>query len=159
MTNKNNITEQRLSQLVFIWSSLLFFFNLEYNLAGSNDYLIFWFSTLCILGVIIYQIFCLKNTSGFVLFEIFLVFLLLHLVYQMGYYGLRESDSYVDYTFLKTIIKDHNFILGQYVDGWPMIHIFSSIIYFFTKIDPLLIAKFFPSFISSIIVLPIYLFV
>jgi hypothetical protein len=158
---KDNVETRKIkiSILVFIWSSLLFFFNLEYNLAGSNDYLIFWFSTLCIFGVILYQIFCLKYTSGFVLFEIFLVFLFLHLVYQIGYYGLRGSDSYVDYTFLKTILKDHNFVLGQYVDGWPMIHIFSSIVHFFTKIDPLLIAKFLPSFISSIIVLPIYLFV
>jgi len=151
--------EKRISQLAFIWISLLFFLNLEYNIAGSNDYLIFWFSTLCIFGVILYQIFYLKYTNGFVLFEIFIVFLLLHLVYQVGFYGLNGSDSYVDYTFLKTILKDHNFILGQYVDGWPMIHIFSSIVHFFTKIDPLLIAKFLPSFISSIIVLPIYLFV
>jgi hypothetical protein len=158
MIYKKNIIEQRISQLAFIWISLLFFLNLEYNLTGSYDYIIFWFLTLFILGVILYQIFYLKYTSGFVLFEIFLVFLFFHLVFQMGYYGLRGSDSYVDYTFLKTIIKNHNFFLGQYVDGWPVIHIFSSIVHFFTKIDPLLIAKFLPSFISSIIVLPIYLF-
>jgi uncharacterized membrane protein len=88
-----------------------------------------------------------------------MIFLLLHLVYQTGFYGLRGADSYVDYTFLKTILKDHHFILGQYVDGWPMIHIFSAIINLFTKIDPLLLAKFLPSFISSIIVLPLFLLI
>lgn len=159
MKNKKNIIKLRISQLSFIWISLLFFLNLEYNISGGNDYLIFWFSTLCILGVILYQIFYLKYTSGFVLFEIFLVFLLLHLNNQIGFYGLRGHDSYVDYAFLKSILTDHNFTLGQYVDGWPMIHIFSSIIYFFTNIDPLLIAKFLPSFISSIIVFPLYLLV
>lgn len=159
MIYKKNIIEKKISQLAFIWISLLFFLNLEYNLTSGYDYFIFWFSTIGLFSVILYQIFYLKYTNGFVLFEIFLVFLFLHLVYQMGFYGLRGADSYVDYTFLKTILKDHQFDLGQYVDGWPMIHIFSSAVNLFSKIDPLLIAKFLPSFISSIIVLPIYLLI
>jgi hypothetical protein len=40
-----------------------------------------------------------------------------------------------------------------------MLHIFSSAVSLVTKIDPLFIAKFLPSFISSIIVLPFYLLV
>ena len=149
--------KKKIALLVFIWGALLFFLNLEYDLTGGYDIIIFWFSIIVIFGTIIYQIVCLKYTDNVVLFEIFIVYLFLHLIYQVGYFGLRGSDSYIDYNFLKTILNNHNFTLGQSVDGWPMIHIFSAVICILTKIDPLTIAKFLPSFISAIIVLPIYL--
>jgi hypothetical protein len=47
--------------------------------------------------------------------------------------------------------------LGKWVDGWPMIHVFSAMICILTEIEPLLIAKYFPSFFSAFVVLPIYL--
>lgn len=147
-----------MSILVFIWAALLFFLNLQINLADEYDVAIFWLSILLMFGTVIYQIFFLKNNS-FVLFEIFIVYLSLHLTYIVGYYGLGGSDSYIDYNFFKTILNDNSFILGQSVDGWPMMHIFSSSLSLTTKIDPLLIAKFLPSFISSIIVIPVYLLV
>ena len=106
-----------------------------------------------------YQIFSLKK-NHIVLFEIFIIFLLLHLVYQLGYYGLRSGDSYVDFDFFKIILNNHKFRLGtDMMTGWPLIHIFSSTISMLTKIEPLSIAKIVPSFISSLIVLPLYLFV
>lgn len=148
----------KLSILVFIWSSLIFFLNLQLNLSNSNHITIFWLSILLMIGSVLYQIFFIENKI-FVFFEIFIIFLLLHLVYQLGFYGLDGSDPYIDYNLLKTIINNHHFVLGQDVDGWPMLHIFSSAIAFVTKIDPLIIAKFLPSIISSIIILPFYLFV
>lgn len=149
--------KKKISLLVFICSALLFSLNLQYDLTGGYDEIIFWISIIVIFSTIVYQIFCLKYTGNVVLLEIFIVYLFLHLVYQVGYSGLRGSDSYEDYNFLKTILNNHNFSLGQGVDGWPMLHIFSSIIHIVTEIEPLTIAKFLPSCISAILVLPLYL--
>lgn len=149
---------KKLSILIFIWIALLFFLNLQYDLLDTYDIIIFWLSILIMFGVVIYQIFFIKNNI-FVLFEILIIYFFLHLIFQIGYYGLRGSDSYIDYNLLKTILNDHTFVLGQGVNGWPMIHIFSSSLSLVTKIDPLLVAKFLPSVISSIIVLPFYLLV
>lgn len=151
--------KKKLSILIFIWSALLFFINLQYNLSDELANIIFWLSILLMIGIIIYQIFFLKNNT-FVLFEIFIIYLFLHLTLQVGYPGLRGSDSYFDYNFFKAILNDHHFVIGENLDsGWPMIHLLSSGISEVTKIDPLLIAKYLPSFISSLIVLPLYLLV
>jgi len=149
---------KKLSILVFIWSALLFFINLQYNFNNSYDTILFWLSILLMIGIVIYQIFFIKNNI-FVLFEILIIYFLLHLIFQIGFYGLRGTDSYIDYNLFKTILNDNHFVLGQDVNGWPMIHIFSSSVSFATKTDPMLVAKFLPSFISSIIVLPFYLLV
>ena len=149
---------QKLTILVFIWSALLFFLNLQYNFLDDGGFLVFWISILFMIGTVIFQIFFIKNNL-FVLFEILIFYFFLHLVFQIGFYGLRGTDSYVDFNLLKTILNDNNFVLGQDVNGWPMLHIFSSSLTFITKIDPIIVAKFLPSFISSIIVLPFYLLV
>jgi len=142
---------KKIATLIFIWSALLFFINLQYNFLDEYDITIFWLSILLMFGTIIYQIFFIKSYK-FVLFEIFIVYLFLHLTYQLGFYGLSGTDAYVDYNFFKSILNNNNFSLGQGVDGWPMLHIFSSNISIITKIDTLLIAKFLPSFIASIII-------
>jgi hypothetical protein len=124
-----------------------------------HDIIIFWAVIIGIFILIICQILYLKNASKMILFEIFITYILLHLVYQTGYYGLRGSDSYHDFIFLKSILRDQGFSLGKWVDGWPMIHVFSAIICLLTEIDPLMIAKYLPSFFSAFVVLPIYLLV
>jgi len=146
----------KLSIIIFIWSALLFFVNLLFHFSQEFSIIFFWLSTLLMVGIVIYQIFFLKNNT-FVLFEIFIIYLFLHLVYQIGYYGLRGSDSYVDYNLFKTILYTNHLNITQGVNGWPMIHLLSSGFSIITKIDPLLVAKYIPSFITSIIVLPIYL--
>ncbi|VVB59226.1 Uncharacterised protein [uncultured archaeon] len=148
--------KQKLSIIIFIWSALLFFVNLFYHLPNEYIILIFWLSILLMVSTILYQIFFLKNNT-FVLIEIFIIYFFLHLVYQIGYLGLRGSDSYIDYNLLKTILYTNHFTIEPGVSGWPMIHLFSDAVSLITKIDILLIAKYIPSFISSIIVLPIYL--
>lgn len=113
------------------------------------------------LGMILYQIFYVKN-NRFVVFEIILFYFLLHLLYQINYFGLSDVDTYRDYDFLKTIINNNHIVITPYnldVSGWPMLHLFTSFITTIIKIDPLVIAKFLPSFIASIIAISIYLFV
>jgi uncharacterized membrane protein len=159
---KKNESLEKISLMVFIWFSLLFFLNLQYNLTDGYDEIIFFISSITLFCVIIYQIFFSKVNNFIILFEIFIVYLFLHLIYQVGYSGLRDSDPYIDYNLLKEILTNGHFTFGQDiygVKGWPILHIFSSINSLLTNIDPLFIAKYLPSFLTSIIVVPIYLLI
>lgn len=157
--NLNHSTKKKIAMLIFIWSALLFFINLQYDFSDNIDLLLFWLSILFMICTVLYQIFFLEN-KRFILFEIFIIFLLLHLVYQIGYFGLRGTDSYIDYNFLKSIINNQAFSFGKDdMAGWPLLHLFTSTLTYITKIHPFILAKFLPSVITSIIVLPIYLLV
>jgi hypothetical protein len=152
---------KKISIIIFFLSVILFCLNLQYNYSDNLKQTVFWIALAFMLGIVIYQIFYLKNNQ-FVLFEIIIFYFILHLVYQIGYYGLRESDSYRDYDILKTILNNHHIIIKPInidVSGWPLIHLWASFISIITKITPLMIAKILPSFISSIIAIPIYLFI
>jgi hypothetical protein len=151
----------KISIIVFFSSVILFCLNLQNNYSDNLKITLFWVSIAFMLGIVLYQIFTLKNNQ-FVLFEIIIIYFLLHLVYQIGYYGLRGSDSYRDYDFLKTILNNHYIIIEPIdidVSGWPLIHIWAAFISIITRIEPLIIAKILPSFIGSIIAISIYLFI
>jgi hypothetical protein len=152
--------KKKVSIIVFFLSIILFCLNLRVNFSEESKIIIFWASTVMMLGIILYQIFYVKNNQ-FVLFEIILFYFLLHLLYQINYFGLAENDSYRDFDFLKTIINSNHFVINpdSDVSGWPMLHLFTSFITLIIKIDPLIIAKILPSFIDSIIAISIYLFV
>jgi hypothetical protein len=147
---------KKISILIFIWSSFIFFLGLQYKFSDESNIFLFWFSILLLISVVLYQIFFITDKK-FILFEIFIIYLVLHLIYVLGYYGLRGSDPYIDFNIFKEILKTGTFNLETGAKGYPMLHIFSSVLHFFSQVNPLLIAKFFPSFISSLIVLPIYL--
>jgi len=148
--------QKKVSILIFIWSVFLFFLGLQYKFSDEYNLLLFWIPIFLMIGIVAYQIFFLTNRS-YILFEIFVIYLVLHLVFVIGYYGLRGSDSYVDFHIAKGIYSNKIFYLDTGSKGYPLLHIFSSIISVFTRIDLLVIAKFLPSFISSFIVFPIYL--
>ena len=153
--------KKKLSLIIFFLTVVLFCINLRINYLEDFNVVIFWVLIVIILGVILYQIFYLKNNQ-FVLFEIIIFFFLLHLLYQINYFGLVGTDSYKDYNSLKTIINS-NYILtdssNSGVYGWPLLHLFSSLITIIININPLIIAKILPSFIESIIAISIYLIV
>ncbi|MFX1384648.1 MAG: hypothetical protein ACFFBP_19655 [Promethearchaeota archaeon] len=155
---KENIMyiQKKVSILIFIWSAFLFFLGLQYKFSDEYNLLLFWIPIFLMIGIVAYQIFFLTNRS-YILFEIFVIYLVLHLVFVIGYYGLRGSDSNIDFYIAKQILSNNNFYLDTGSKGYPLLHIFSSIISVFTRIDLLVIAKFLPSFISSLIVFPIYL--
>jgi hypothetical protein len=153
--------KNKISIIIFFLSVILFCLNLNMNYSDDLKIAFFWLSIGLMLGNIIYQIFYLKYHQ-IILFEIIIVFFLLHLLYQINYYGLAESDSYRDYDFLKIIINTGHIIyepINFDISGWPLIHLFTSITSIITKIEPLVIAKYLPSFIESIIAIPIYLLV
>lgn len=144
---------------LFFLSISLYISNLNYSLPNDYNIIIFWFSILIIFSTLMLQIFRSKSDPKIILLEIFIIYLLLHLVYQVGYFGLRGSDSYFEYNFLKKILSQGHFLLEGWIEGWPIIHIFSAILCTITKLDALTVAKFIPSVISSLIVFPLYLLV
>jgi hypothetical protein len=152
--------KKKLSIIIFFLSVVLFCVNLRINFSEETKIIIFWASIMMMLGMILYQIFYVKNNQ-FVLFEIILFFFLLHILYQINYFGLAESDSYRDFDFLKTILNTNYFEINPNSDvsGWPLLHLLTSFIAIITRIDPLIIAKILPSFIESIIAISIYIFV
>ena len=152
---------KKLSIIIFFLSVVLFCLNLRINFSNDTKIIIFWASMLMMLGMILYQIFYVKN-NRFVLFEIILFFFLLHSLYQISYFGLTDEDTYRDYDFLKTILDKGHIVPPPFnldVSGWPLLHLFTSCITIIIKIDPLIIAKILPSVIESIIAISIYLFV
>jgi hypothetical protein len=151
--------KEKISIIFFFFSVFGFCFNLQSRVYDNYKIAFFWLTILVMIGAMIYQIYFSKKYQ-YVLFEIIIFCLLLHLVYQIGYFGLRGSDSYFDYNFLKTILDTNNFTLGtNHITGWPLLHIFSAVLSWFTDINSLIVAKFLPSFISSIIVISIYLLI
>jgi len=145
--------------LLFLLTAILFALHIRNVFIRSGE-LIFWVCILLFFAIIIYQIFYTNTSSKIIILEIFLLYIFLHLIYQMGYIGLRGSDAYFDYRFLTTILSENRFKLGSgphSVGGWPMLHIFSAEIVFFTGIDPLPLAKFLPTFLASLMLYPLYL--
>ena len=150
-----------LSFIFFFWSVVFFCLNLQFSYSDDLKIITFWLSLLLMVIIVIYQIYYVEN-KNFILFEIIIVFFLLHLVYQINYYGFIDKDCYRDFDFLKTIISNHHIIIDPVdldVSGWPLLHVFTSIISVSLRIDPLSVAKILPSFLESIIAIPLYLLV
>lgn len=135
------------------------------NFTNIVNLAFFWISVPSMIIIVTYQIFNGKINYKIILVEIFIICLVSMLLFQLGYSGLRGLDSYFDYDLLKLILIEGNFELGgqegglNAVSGWPILHIFSSILSLFSNINTLSIAKFFPSFLSSLIIFPLFLLV
>lgn len=119
------------------------------------------------LGTIVYQIFQSELSPDFakvVLFEIVITCLVLHLIYQIPYYGLRGSDVYFDMTSVKAILSS-GFVGGdpEYFTGgtfyFPMIHIFGAQLSLITNIDLLSVVKWFPSLLDVALIPLLYLLI
>ncbi len=150
---------EKLTIIIFFLSVFLFSLNMFFNYSANINFLFFWIPIVSIILILIYQIFFLDK-STFILFEIIILFFLLHLTIQVRTFGLVGSDSYIDYKFLKELTNNNHFFLGEdIISGWPALHIFSTALCKTTNIDIMTIAKFLPSFISAIIAIPLYLFV
>jgi hypothetical protein len=151
--------KKKISIIIFFLSAFLFCINLQSLLIDNLKITFFWLTIVVMACSILYQIFTLKK-NRYIIFEIIIFYLCFHLVYQIGYYGLRGNDSYFDYNLLKIIFNEHQFEFGTgHISGWPLLHVFSADLSFLTNINPLIIAKFLPSFISSIIVISLYLLI
>ncbi|MCC7551072.1 MAG: hypothetical protein KO316_06210 [Methanobacterium sp.] len=153
------ILDKKLVIAIFVFSLTLFFTNLSYG-EGSVGIILFWIAILGMMGSVIYQILHLeKNDHMVVLFEVIIINICLHLVFQVGFIGLNSRDSYDDLKFLEYILNNHFFSLNQDpgVSGWPLLHVFSASIIQTTGLDHFQFVKYFASFFTSLIVIFLYI--
>ena len=144
---------------MFLWMFSVYIIGLDYNINSLYNNILFWIPILSMMIILFYQIFNFNKSKKeyMILAELFLFYLCLHLIYQVGFYGLGSSDAYIDYNFFKSILATSHFSLGGEISGWPILHIFASEMTYFTNLGSLEIAKYLPSIISSLIVLPLYI--
>ncbi len=153
--------DNKILSIIFMLLFSVFIISLytDYDNFYYNNFT-FWIPIIGMILIQLYQIFNLdENFDKIVLFELVMLYLGLHLIYIVGYKGLNGPDSYTDYNFLKSILVSGHFVLGGEISSWPVLHIFTASFLYITNLDPLKIAKFLPSIISSLIVLPLYILI
>lgn len=127
---------------------------------------LFWVAVSSMLGIIIYQSLKIELSSSYtkvVLLEIVVTGVVLHLIYQIPYYGLRGWDIYRDMASVKAILSS-GLVRGapQYVTEYsyfPAIHIFGAVLSLITHIDLFSVVKWFPSLLDLALVPLLYLLV
>lgn len=156
-TITNDVTK-KITVLIFIFGFTVFFLNMLIN-TGVSSTLIFWITTIILILNIFYQIFYVKLSNEIVLLEIFFLSIGFKLIYQTGYYGLRGTDSYYEYVFLKNLLFTGHFDATSRIGSWPFLHLLSSEISTVSNIDTLILTKYMTSFVSSVIIFPLYLLI
>jgi hypothetical protein len=127
---------------------------------------LFWLAIVLMLGAIVYQSLKFKLSSGYakvVLLEIAVTCLVFQLIYQIPFYGLRGTDTFLDMASAKGILSS-GFIMGgpEYINvtsPWPMIHILGTDLSLITGIGLFAVVKWFPSFLGVALILLLYLLV
>lgn len=149
--------KNQISIIIFISAFLLSILGLSTNMDNFYNNLVFWLSNIILIIIIIYQILYLeRKMTPIILIEIMALGIILHLLYQVGYVGLRGSDSYLEFSLLKSIIRTGFFNISLENNSWPFLHILTSEIGLILNIEPLFLAKFFPSVFSSLIILIVF---
>ncbi|HEY4675353.1 MAG TPA: hypothetical protein VIH48_04780 [Candidatus Bathyarchaeia archaeon] len=126
----------------------------------------FWGVIILMIGTVVYQCLRIELSNAFakvVLLEVAVACLVFHLIYQIPYYGLYGSDSYLDLAAARGVLSS-GFVLGapQYINPcsyFPMIHVFGVALSLITSIDLFSVAKWLPSFIDVTLIFMLYLLV
>ena len=146
--------------IIFLLSFTIFIINLNFRLGIVLNMILFWISISGMIFSVVYQIFKIPDTNKlFILSEILVINICLHLVFQLGFFGLSNRDAYDDVKLLEIILNNGSFNLSQQpgVSSWPAIHLFASSFALITGIDYFSVAKYMPSFFTSLIILGIFL--
>jgi len=123
---------------------------------------LFWISIIIIFCDILFQILRIKLTDNFVkiiLFEIGILSLVFHLIYQIPYYGLYGSDAYFDLNSMKGILLSGHLTptFTNITTFWPILHIMGSTLSLISNLNTLYVAKWFPSLYGIIVPVVYYL--
>jgi hypothetical protein len=144
---------------------ILYLLSIRYHI--SLPVAVFWVAVSLMLGTIVYQSLQLKLSSDYakvILFEIAITCLVLHLIYQIPYYGLRGSDVYMDMASAKGILSS-GFVGGgpEYTAAgtfyFPMIHILGAQLSLITNIDLFSVVKWFPALFDVALIPLLYLLI
>lgn len=149
---------EKILVIVFTLAFTLFFINLNLNLGYSQS--LYWISLLSMLGAILYHIFKVENPKvGIIIFEILILNVSLHLIYQVGFSGLYSRDSYDDMKFLEIILYNKQFDLAEVkgISNWPNLHLLTAFLVNTTGIDHFILVKYLPTIFSMITILGIYM--
>lgn len=150
----------KLYYIIFLLSFTIFIVILNFRLSNGLNIILFWISISGMIFTVVYQIFKIPETNKLVILsEILIINVCLHLLFQIGFLGLSNRDAYDDVKLLQFIINDGSFNLSQQpgVSSWPAIHLFASSFALITGMDYFNIAKYLPSFFTSLIILGIFL--
>jgi hypothetical protein len=108
-----------------------------------------------IISIVTYQSLKIRSYNvKTVLFEIIVTSLVFHLIYQLPFYGLYGTDSYVEATIANNIL-----IAGHTSQPFPNVNIFGAQLSMVTGIDISNIAKWVPSLIDTVLIIISYLLV
>ena len=143
---------------------LVFLFTIRYDIPLPA--ILFWLAVILMLSTILYQCFRLELSSDYVkiiLLEIVITCIVFHLAEQIPFYGLSDSDAYIDLASAKSIWFS-GFIRGDpaFVNAtsyYPMIHILGVQLSSISNVDLITVAKWFPSILDVAFILLIYLFI
>jgi len=162
-----SLTHSLITMCIFIAAAallVLYLISMYWHVYLSSA--IFWIAIVSMLGTVTYQCFAIKLTSSYtkvVLLEIVVTSFLLHMIYQIPYYGLRGYDNFIDMASSKGILST-GFVIGQpeYVNVtsyFPIVHILGSVLSLITGINLFSVAKWFPSLFDTALILLLYLLV
>ncbi|MFX0132848.1 MAG: hypothetical protein ACFFDN_04310 [Candidatus Hodarchaeota archaeon] len=166
---RNNIVN---SSIIFFSSTLLLLYYLLSMRANIQlPIILFFINIILMISVVLYQCFNIASYREFsphsyiniILFEIAILNFVFHLIYQIPFYGLVGIDALGDYSSAKSIVFTGH-VMGdpEYITNYsyfPIIHIFGVILSYISGIDLYVVAKWFPSFIDTSLILILYLFV
>lgn len=154
-----------LTGIFFAFTTLFFTYLFSMRFHTYLPYSVFWVSIISMVLILLFQIMTTANEGyeKILVLEILIYSISLHLLYQIPYYGLFDSDSYEYVMVSKQIIK-HGVILpvriGENdVPSWPATSIFGASLNLMLGITLLSVAKWFPSFFAGIFISIFYLFV
>lgn len=124
----------------------------------------FWATVIIIFGCIFYQLFKVEITNksrNIMMLEVSLTACAFHLIYEIPYYGLRDTDVYHDLNSMKGILLT-GFIRGDphyidYASYFPIVHLLGAQLSLLTGLCPFDVAKWLPSFIGITFPIMLYL--
>ena len=137
-----------------------YLYSMRWNI--SMHVSVFWFSIVLILITLVYQIMQNRSYSiKIILLELCVACISFHLIYQISHFGLYGSDVFYDLASVKNILSSgyirENAPYFNETSYWPIIHLLGAECSLLTGIDINFVVKWFPSFISVIIIPLLYL--
>ena len=157
----NNRISLAAAALFFFCIALLLIYLLRVRLYAPLPNAVFWFSTYTAILAIVFQITRIpwRGHEGFLVAEILILGIALHLGFQITIYGLCDSDSYRIIEMVREILEHGRLVgtpPGVYI---PLQKIHGAALNYITGISMFSIAKWFSSIISTFFVLVLYVLV
>jgi len=137
-----------------------YLYSMRWNITLPTS--LFWVSIGIIILTLVFQIIQINlYNKRVILLELCMACIAFHFIYQVPHFGLYGTDIFYDLASAKSILSS-GYIRGNPLflnetSHWPIIHLFGVVCSLLTEIDINFVVKWFPSFISTILVPLLYL--